>query len=193
VTQIDSANTVVLSMDFQNDIVAGFVQASPEVLERAGRVLEAARAAAIPVVHIVVQFRKGHPEVATRGLFKMVKDSNRLIEGTPGAEIHPAVAARDGDIVVTKRRVSAFAGSDLECVLRAAGRTHLVLFGIATSGVVLSTVRAAADLDFTMNVVSDCCADREADVHQFLIERIFPRMAAAMTAEEVIAAFRNER
>lgn len=189
-SQIDMANTIVLSMDFQNDIVAGFVQVSPEVPERAGRVLDAARKAGIPVVHIVVQFRAGHPEVASRGMFKMVKDGNRLIEGTPGAAIHASVAPRDGDIVVTKRRVSAFAGSDLDCVLRGTGRTHLVLFGIATSGVVLSTIRAAADLDFTMNVVSDCCADREADVHQFLIDRVFPRMAPAITADEFIAALR---
>ena len=93
-----------------------------------------------------------------------------------------------GDIVITKKRVSAFAASDLECVLRASGRTHLVLFGIATSGVVLSTIRAAADMDYTMNVVSDCCADREPDVHQFLIDRVFPRMAPAITADEFIAA-----
>jgi nicotinamidase-related amidase len=56
---------------------------------------------------------------------------------------------------------------------------------------VLSTIRAAADLDYTMNVVSDCCADREPDVHQFLMDRIFPRMAAPITADECIAAMRQ--
>ena len=75
------------------------------------------------------------------GLFAMVKDSNRLVQGTTGAAIHDAVAPKDGDLVVTKKRVSAFAASDLECVLRASGRTHLVLLGVATSGVVLSTLR----------------------------------------------------
>ena len=185
---LDAANTVVLSMDFQNDIVAGFVPVAADVLDRARRVLAQARSAGIPVIHVVVQFRPGHPEVAGRGLFKMVRDGNRLVQGTEGAAIHSAVAAAAGDIVVTKKRVSAFAASDLECVLRASGRTHLVLFGIATSGVVLSTIRAAADLDYTMNVVSDCCADREEDVHRFLIERVFPRMAPAITADEFIAA-----
>jgi len=186
--EIDPANTVVLSMDFQNDIVSGMVPVAADLLERAGRVLAGARTAGIPVLHVVVQFRAGHPEVSDRGLFKMVRDGNRLVQGTGGAEIHPAVGRRAGDIVITKKRVSAFAASDLECVLRASGRTHLVLFGIATSGVVLSTIRAAADLDYTMNVVSDCCADREADVHKFLIDRVFPRMAPAITADEFIAA-----
>jgi len=185
---IDPSRTVVLSMDFQNDIVAGFVPVGADVLDRAGRVLAKARAAGIPVIHVVVQFRPGHPEVADHGLFKMVRDGNRLVQGTEGAAIHPAVGPAESDVVITKKRVSAFAASDLECVLRASGRTHLVLFGIATSGVVLSTIRAAADLDYTMNVVSDCCADREEDVHRFLIERVFPRMAPAITADEFIAA-----
>lgn len=185
---IDPLKTVVLSMDFQNDIVAGFVPVAADVLDRAGRVLAKARANGIPVIHVVVQFRAGHPEVADHGLFKMVRDGNRLVQGTDGAAIHKAVAPAASDIVITKKRVSAFAASDLECVLRASGRSHLVLFGIATSGVVLSTIRAAADLDYTMNVVSDCCADREEDVHRFLIERVFPRMAPAITADEFIGA-----
>lgn len=52
--------------------------------------------------------------------------------------------------MVLKRRVSAVTGSDLDVVLRAAGATELVLAGIATSGVVLSTSRQAADLNFSL-------------------------------------------
>lgn len=187
---IDPQQTVVLSMDFQNDIVANFVPTDPDLLARAARVLEAARAASIPVVHVVVQFRPGHPEVGNRGIFTMVRDGNRLVEGTTGAAIHDAVAPKDGDVVVTKRRVGAFSGSDLDVILRAFGRRHLVLLGVATSGVVLSTVRAAADLDYSMHVVVDCCADREADVHEFLVTRIFPRMAPGITADLFVEAVR---
>jgi nicotinamidase-related amidase len=120
----------------------------------------------------------------------MVRQMNGLVEGTAGAEIHPAVAPQDGDVVVTKRRVSAFAGSDLDCILRGLGRTHLVLMGIATSGVVLSTIRMAADLDYTMNVVSDCCADGDDEVHRVLVEKVFARMAPEITAEKFAAAVR---
>jgi nicotinamidase-related amidase len=185
---IDKANTVVLSMDFQNDVVSRFVNVSPDLLDRAAQVLDLARKAAIPVIHVVVRFRPGHPEVADRGLFKMVREMNGLVEGTAGAEIHPVLAPRDGDIVVIKRRVSAFAGSDLDCILRGLGRTHLVLMGVATSGVVLSTVRAAADLDFQMNVIADCCADRDPEVHRVLLEKVFAGMAPAITAEEFASA-----
>lgn len=69
-------------------------------------------------------------------------------------QIHPLITPRPDEIVVTKLRVSAFAGSDLEVLLRAKQVATLVLTGIATSGVVLSTPREAADKDFGLVVLS---------------------------------------
>lgn len=90
------------------------------------------------------------------------------------------------DIVVTKRRVSAFAGSDLDVVLRSQGIDSLVLTGIATSGVVLSTLRQAADLDFGLTVLGDLCADGDPEVHRVLMDKVFPRQAEVMTAGQWI-------
>ncbi len=59
-----------------------------------------------------------------------------------------------------------------------------MLAGIATSGVVLSTLREAADKDFKITVLSDCCADRDEEVHRVLTTKVFPRQADVMTAEE---------
>jgi nicotinamidase-related amidase len=73
--------------------------------------------------------------------------------------------------------VSAFAGSDLGVVLRAGAVEELVLCGIATSGVVLSTLRAAADLDYGLTVLRDACADGDPEVHRVLMDRVFPRQA----------------
>ncbi|MGA2932584.1 MAG: isochorismatase family protein, partial [Acidimicrobiales bacterium] len=90
----------------------------------------------------------------------------------------------DGDIVVTKRRVSAFAGSDLDVVLRARGARTLVLAGIATSGVVLSTLRQAADLDYGLVVLRDGCADADEEVHRVLLDKVFARQADVLTVDE---------
>ena len=96
----------------------------------------------------------------------------------------PAIPPTADDIVVTKRRFSAFSGSDLEVILRAQNIRHLVLAGIITSGVVLSTVREAADKDYQLTVLSDLCADHDPEVHSLLINKVFPRQAAVMTYEE---------
>ena len=95
----------------------------------------------------------------------------------PATRIHPAVAPGPDDVVVVKKRVSAFVGSDLEVVLRSLDATSLVLTGISTSGVVLSTLRQAADLDFGLTVLSDACADPDPEVHRVLLEKVFPRQA----------------
>jgi nicotinamidase-related amidase len=91
-------------------------------------------------------------------------------------------------VVVVKKRVSAFAGSDLDVVLRSLDASSLVLAGIATSGVVLSTLRQAADLDFGLTVLADACADQDPEVHRVLLEKVFPRQATVLTTDDWIAA-----
>jgi hypothetical protein len=79
--------------------------------------------------------------------------------------------------VVGKHRVNALYGTALDLILRANALDTLIILGYATSGVVLSTVRAAADLDYRLVVVEDCCADQDPDLHDFLTQRLFPRQA----------------
>ena len=107
-----------------------------------------------------------------------------LAKGSPGLEIPPAIAPAPGEPVVTKRRVSAFAGSDLAVLLRSLDAGTLVLAGIATSGVVLSTVREAADLDYRLEVLADGCLDRDDEVQRVLLEKIFPRQAQVTTVAD---------
>jgi nicotinamidase-related amidase len=106
-----------------------------------------------------------------------LRDAGGLLEDDTA--IHPALAPLPSDAIVTKRRVSAFAGSDLDVLLRALSARSLVLCGIATSGVVLSTLRAAADLDFELTVRRDACADGDTEVHRVrvLLDKVFPRQA----------------
>jgi len=66
-------------------------------------------------------------------------------------------------------------------VLRAGEIRHLVLCGIATSGVVLSAVRDAWDLDYRIVVLADACADNDAEVHRILLERLLPKQATVTT------------
>jgi nicotinamidase-related amidase len=93
-----------------------------------------------------------------------------------------AAAAR-----ATKKRVSAFAGSDLDMILRAQRVQTLVLAGIATSGVVLSTLRHAADLDYGLVVLRDGCADADEEVHRVLLDKVFPRQADVLAVDEWVA------
>jgi nicotinamidase-related amidase len=184
------ARTALLSMDYQAGIVSIYGGEGKEgLLARAAGVLGGARVSGMTVVHIRVGFRPGLPEVSARNpLFASVKSSARhrqLFEGEAG-EIHPAVAPAGNDIVVTKHRVSAFAGTDLEMILRAKDVDTLVLLGIATSGVVLSTLLEACDADYRLFVIGDCCADLDEELHSCLVEKFFPRRATVLSADEFL-------
>lgn len=165
-------------MDVQEGIVARYVQAG-DFLTTISAAITAARAASIPVIYVAVAFRPGYPEISPRNKsFSAIKQQQSpLAAGMTAMEIHPAIAPQPADIVVTKRRVSAFSGSDLEVVLRAQDISHLVLCGIATSGVVLSTLREAADKDYQLTVLADCCVDGDEEVQRVLLSKVFPRQA----------------
>jgi nicotinamidase-related amidase len=143
------------------------------------------------VIHVKVGFRSGLPEVTTRNrLFGSIKSSpqhQKLFDGPTGA-IHPALGPELGDIVVTKHRIGAFPGTDLQMILRAKDVDTLVLFGIATSGVVLSTLLQACDADYRTVVIADCCADSDLELHRVLIERLFPLRGEVTTVADVINA-----
>jgi nicotinamidase-related amidase len=143
--------------------------------------------------YVTIGFRPGYPEVSERNkAFAAVAGTGRFTDGDPGAPVHPAVAPAPGDVTVTKRRVSAFAGSDLDVVLRAGGTGHLVLAGIATSGVVLSTLRQAADLDYRLTVLADGCLDADPEVHQVLLGKLFPRQAEVTSVAEWATSLRRQ-
>ncbi|OIJ85016.1 cysteine hydrolase family protein [Streptomyces monashensis] len=177
-------SSALLVMDVQQAIV-DIADDGSGYLTRLRRAIDGARAANIPVVYVVIALRPGFPEVGTHNrALAAIARAGLYVEGAPGTEIHPEVAPRPGDVVVTKRRASAFSGSDLDMVLRARGIDSLVLTGIATSAVVLYTLCQANDLDFGLTVLSDACLDTDPEMHQVLVERLFPQWADVVAVED---------
>jgi len=149
------------------------------------KAVEAARGNDIPVIFVRVAFSEGYPENNPRNrMFSVLSKTGGMTVVDPGTQIHESLQPQPNEPVVTKFRVSAFAGSNLEVILRSMGIDTLVLSGIATSGVVLSTLREAADKDYAIMVLSDACLDGDPEVHRVLTEKVFPRQADVMTVDE---------
>ena len=182
---MSDSRPVLLLMDFQHGIVERI--ADRKVLDAAGRAVAAARAAEIPVMFVRVAFRPGYPEVAeSNQSFSAIATTvgDTMHEQNPNTRVHAELEPLEGEPVILKRRVSAFAGSDLDVLLRGARAERLVLAGLSTSGVVLSTLRQAADLDYRITVLADACADPDQEVHRVLTEKVFLRQALVTSVDE---------
>jgi len=187
---LDKSKTMLLMADFSNSgIGQNPIAKERQTLERAREVLDAARKAGIYVGYCISHFRPGFPEVSDRNKTRAARrDSGEVLPADPAALIHPAVQPEAGEPVIAKHRTSAFSGSAFEMILRAHNIETLILMGHATSGVILSTVRLAADLDYQLIVVEDGCADRDLEVHKLLMEKVFPRQGSVVSSKEMVEA-----
>jgi nicotinamidase-related amidase len=167
---LDVAHSALLVMNFQTQIVERYAVGHDKLLGATADAIAAARRSGMRVIYVIVGFRAGFPEMSPKLLtFSAVKSSRGI-----APEIHPRVAPAADEVIVTKHRVGAFMGTDLEMVLRSNDVDTLVMCGITTSGVVLSTLRYAADCDYKIIVLGDCCSDTDAGVHAILLEKVFP-------------------
>jgi nicotinamidase-related amidase len=190
VTQITPAKSVLLLMDFQNLIVGMVGDQGAALLERANLARAAARKAGMAVMHVRVAFSDTDYAAipATNKTFAALAQSRMITDGSEAAAIHPALAPAADEEVFTKKRVGALSTTKLGERLKARGIDTMILTGIATSGVVLSTLRDAADRDYRMVVIGDCCADADPEVHRVLTEKVFVRQADVISLADFLAS-----
>jgi nicotinamidase-related amidase len=175
------SRTALLLMDLQS---AHLAHIPDDYLPRAVHALGTARAAGVPVIHVALRLLHGHTDAHPRNKIFGTLPPHLFTADDPGAAIHPDVAPADGEIVVHKNRVSAFAGNNLQQILAAQDIGHLVLAGIATGGIVLSTALQAFDLDYRITVLSDACADPSPALHDTLITDVLARRGETVTTDE---------
>ncbi len=186
---LDPKKTALLTLDLQKGII-GMAAGAESILPNAAKAVEFAREKQFLIIHVGLGFSKGHPELPdTETLFQKVKQNNLFVKGTPSSEFDSSVI-RPEDLIVHKQRVGAFSENDLHLILRARRIENLVFFGISTSGIVLSTIRRAFDLDFKSIILKDACFDRDGEVHRVLTEKVFPVQATVVTTDAFLEAAR---
>lgn len=163
------------------DIQRGITSAYPfarQVVPALTELLPRARAAGVLVVFVHLAFRVNRADLPPGNpLFSTFFEAKEIFhEGMPGTEIDLPVHAED--VVVLKRRASAFAGTDLDLVLRARGVDRIAVAGVATSAMVAATCYDAADRGYRISVLRDGCADSDPAVHDFFMDKVFPSRAA---------------
>ena len=167
---INRSKTAVLIMDYQVRQMNALTDAvRNRIMLATSGVLDKARSVKIPIIFIEV----------VRG------------ERTPENALYDGFTPKPGEQLLTKHRTGPWTTTNLDEILKKQGIETLVLMGVNTSRVVLTTVCFAADMDYKLNVLSDGCADADMELHNFLIEKIFPRSATVIASEKFLQLLGN--
>jgi nicotinamidase-related amidase len=175
------SSTALLVLDFQVGLAEKPFAAT--ALAKVTQAVEAARRHGLLVVYSRVAFRAGYPDVASwNPVFGPYAAQNQLPVGA--SKLSPELTPTDAEPVVEKSRFSPFAGTDLDVVLRSQRISEIAVAGISTSGVVLAAFLHAENEDLTVTVLKDACADPDDQLHDTLVERLFPRSAIVTTVDD---------
>jgi len=183
---IVARRTAMMLLDFQPAILAQ-VPDRDALIDRAQIALGWARAHGIKLVFVRVAFAPDDYDAIPNHhkAFNAVKHNRLFADGDPSFDIDPALEVRDGDLIVRKTRFGAFSTTDLHALFGDESINTLVIGGITTAGVVLSTIREASDQDYRIFVLSDATADLDPKLHRVLIDEVLPRQADVITTADL--------
>lgn len=189
---LDKTRTAVLAVSFFKGTTANCPMiAERNTLGNARRVMEAARAAGVPVIHVVMGFRDGYPEVSDRNkLVGNIKRGGGFKLGSEQVELCDEVRPLPGEVVVNRPRINPFYNSELEAILRARGADTVAIMGVASHLPVAAAVRWAADADYRVILLEDCCASQRREDHDWVVQRIFPQWADVVSSDDFVESIR---
>ncbi|CAF2600876.1 unnamed protein product [Rotaria sp. Silwood2] len=131
-----------------------------------------------------VEFRPGYPEISCRNKqLSAISKLNLVIEGTPGTEFYPGFQPQANEIQFVKRRVSAAYNSELLILLDSQCIKTVVLAGLSTSSVILSTTRQLADMDFIIYIIRDAVIDSNSTVNEVLLDSVLTSQATVLSID----------
>lgn len=184
----DPSTVAVVIVDAQPNVLCR-VAGSETAIELLGPVTAGARAAGARVAFVRV-FLTAEDAAAvppTNKMFGHFASMTPPADG-PESQIDARLDVAADDLVCTKTRMGSFSTTSLNADLRSLGIDTIVLAGVATSGAVLTTAREAADLDYRVVVLSDCCVDFDAEVHRILTEKVLPMTSDVVESPEFLVA-----
>jgi len=181
-TQLDPTAALIV-IDLQKGITAFTTElGSADVVARSAELAKAFRERGLPVVLV---------NVVGRAPGRVDQSFGNRAFPPDWAELVPELDAQPSDILISKQRVGAFLGTELDAKLKERGVTQVFLTGIATGSGVESTARNAYDLGYNVVFVSDAMTDIHPAAHKHSLEGIFPRIGEVDTTENVLKAVRG--
>ena len=159
---------------------------------------QALRAAGLPIVHVVTEYRdpgeiRSNPFWVSRQSPTRGRAMEHNLAGSPGLEIMPGLFAEGDRIVAGKKRYSAFLHTDLEFMLHSMGVSTLFLAGVNTNSCILSTAFEAVNRDFSVVVLEDCVDSMDgAEAHAQALEMVRLCLGEVSDSGQVVRDIANQ-
>ena len=196
---LDPSRCALIIQDMQNDVVmeggAFAASGSPQhcreqnCIDNIRKLAEHCRRHSIPVIHVWFIVEPGARGMTLNApLFEGVVSGNAMVRDTWGAAPVDGLEPEPGDHIVTKMRMSAWEGTNLETILKAEGRDILIETGAWTNMSIEHTARTGADKGYVMIIPEDGCSTMNADWHNASISYAMGNVAAVTKTHEVIRA-----
>ncbi len=202
-TEIDIRKTALLIIDMQNEFVTpyvlkkepgfilnkGLLELATEkgIISNTAKVIIEARRVGMPIIFTKSVHRKDDADI-----FPAVRDDNSrhhlLVEGTLNAEVTDELKPVPEDFFIYKYKANAFYNTSLETLLRSQGLDTVIISGVLTNRCVADTVRGAEERNFHIIILSDCCAAPQAEVDNYFMGKVFPRLGRVRTSDEIVRA-----
>lgn len=177
------AQTALIVMHYQTDIVGLFPSVAPTLLANTRQLCDAARVQGVSVYFANLRFAPGYPEVSPLNKNGQgIKRLGRFVEDGTAPELDP----QSSEPLIIAHRASVFYGTDLEVRLSAKGINSLIMVGIASTGVMLSSIAYASDADYRLFTVKDCCYDPDEVVHEHLFATAFESRTTVLSLGEAL-------
>ncbi len=215
---LDPRQTAIVTVDMHRghlDMDVATMPAKPEdaqrVIANARAALDFARGAGIPVIHVILVYRRlpglGSEGMASpfwKAMHAAMSEQDRLVpgrkstvrehnvEGSPGTEIIPELYAQGDYVIDNKKRLDCFYGTDLRQLLDTLGAKNVVLMGINTNTCVLNTSFTAFNYDYRVVVLSDCVASMYGDdLHVLGLQNVARCLGWVITSEQFFEKVRG--
>jgi nicotinamidase-related amidase len=187
---VDHAHSALVVIDVQNDLC---LPSYGPTIERLQRLLDAARAVGLFIVYVqnsVLPGLSNSPaEIARRQNLGLTVEVP--LAGSEGEQIVAAIAPKPGEPTIRKHRLNAFAGSDLDMLLRNRGIETVIITGVATHGCVTGTSYAAQGLNYYVVVVEDCVDSWKQDLNDAALHVLRGTMNFVTSADRLIGIWEN--
>lgn len=181
---ITPERTALLVMHYQTDILGLFPSVAPALLANTRSLCDAARHRGIDVYFANLRFSPGYPEISPLNQNGQgIKQLGLFVDD----QVSPELGRQASEPLIIAHRASVFFGTDLQVRLSARGIDTLMMVGIASTGVVLSSVAYASDADFRLLTVKDCCYDPDPVVHDHLFATAFASRTTVLSLADALS------